>query len=432
MNYDIWYNIGIHLDYDTLLMMGQINHQFANIYTNNYFWLLKCQNDFLIKEEKFDEIVSQVKSGKETYLFWAGINGIPLIGAERYGNLTKLTIAAGASGNNRLIEHYHNLLPEEIFRPLAEHNNSLMLNKLLNKEEEFYHRNWTSAFVGALIANRKELINTLGHEKVDYNKINFACAAITGNSLSNLILVTNIYTIDLTNARLLYKACVVGNKDIINYLLDNGSTNYNSGLEGAAYRGDLELISLMLKLGATNVNGAMIEAAESGHIDIVLDMLNRGAEDLNEALIMSAEYGKLEMVKMLISLGADNYTKALEEAAWCGHLLIVKYLLSKTDNLKEALKLAIRHGHYHVVDLLLEEIGPLSRRMMAKLLRLAVQRGHLLICLQLINLGADPLNTELISEAISHNQFMVINREANYLPYVYNLKSSFGKYLSST
>lgn len=433
MYHDIWYNIGTHLDYDTLLILPQINHQLIYVYNSNYFWLLKCQKDFTIKEEKFDEIVDQLKSGRETYLFWAGINDIPLRGAERYGNLSKLTVSAAASGDNCLIEYYHNLLPYEIFHTLGEYNNGPMINKLLNREDKFHYHNLLRVLRGALMANHEELIKILAPEELYSDVVHLVHPAIVSNNLSNLMFLINKYQIDLTNKHFLYEACAAGNREIINYLLENGATDYDYGLLGAAYRGDRELINLMIRLGATDVNGAMEEASQCGHVDIVLDMIKRGATDVDKALAAAATGGKLEIVKMLIDWGATNYTEALEDAAENGHLSTVKYLLSKPTSLTKALNLSVGNGNIDVFTLLMAHVGPLCREVLANLLKISVKNGHLLICRHLINLGADPLNPSLICLATSHNQLNIIieliNHGANYLPVVDKLKSQFRKYL---
>ena len=46
MNYDIWYIVGLHLDYDSLGKLFPTNRKIAALSYSSYFWLLKSKERF--------------------------------------------------------------------------------------------------------------------------------------------------------------------------------------------------------------------------------------------------------------------------------------------------------------------------------------------------------------------------------------------------
>lgn len=61
MDYDIWYIIGLHLDYDSLGKLFCTNRKMSSLSYSNYFWLLKSKKDFLVSELDYDKLLKKLK-----------------------------------------------------------------------------------------------------------------------------------------------------------------------------------------------------------------------------------------------------------------------------------------------------------------------------------------------------------------------------------
>ena len=52
----------------------------------------------------------------------------------------------------------------------------------------------------------------------------------------------------------LYEACKIGNKEIVEMMIEKGADNWNQGLYGACEGGNKEIIEMMIEKGANNLN----------------------------------------------------------------------------------------------------------------------------------------------------------------------------------
>ncbi len=216
MNQGIWYNIGIHLDYETLIILC----------SSNYFWIKKCQNDFKINEVEVDSIISYLGTARETYIYYAGINNIPLIGTEKYGRLGNLIVAAINIGDDHIIEYFYKFHPRSyLIKYMAIKGKDDLIFSLHKKypvDEDLY-----TAMQGAIIGNQRHLIAQLAKMTISTDVLNYV-AAETGN-LSLYRYVAEIHPPNYyKSGGILVSACRSQNHYMISYVLAMGDRKTDS------------------------------------------------------------------------------------------------------------------------------------------------------------------------------------------------------------
>lgn len=428
MNYDIWYNIGIHLDYISVINLFQINLRLNEICRSNHFWSLKVKNDFDTKEKEFSETITEVGKAKEAYIFWAGINGVPIPGAEKYGNLDNLLDKVTKTNNNKLIEYFGRLDQSPLMlENLGKNNNQEMIFKLYNSLYIKY------AMIGAMKGEHWDLVKKLAEENFTSLELRdiFRTAVGTGNITLFEYLSTKYYRNSDHDSKLLYYACANNKTYMIIYLLGKGIRNFDDGLAGAAKAGNYDLINTMLGLGATNVNRAMICAAQGGHLDVVLDMVTRGATHRNDLLQAAVTIGNLSIAQKAIDLGAKNYSDALLDAVDNDQLEMVEFLLPKITVDNETIKMAARRGNSRIFNMVKHNINSAYYQ---DILQSAIGGGNLLIVRELIRLGANPLDPELMDMATDYHQLNsileLVRQGADYQVWIDKMQPGFLRYLS--
>lgn len=154
-------------------------------------------------------------------------------------------------------------------------------------------------------------------------------------------------------SRLLFFACRMGRKDIVEFLLQN-SVDTNSAVAGrypiieASSRNDEAIVKLLLDHGAEpNVkddegNTATIAAASFGGVEVIRLLLKAGANldaknvQGGSAFLAACTMGKAHIVNELLSLGVDPLTKNDQEqnglmlASLYGHKSMIQLLLKRT------------------------------------------------------------------------------------------------------
>lgn len=156
----------------------------------------------------------------------------------------------------------------------------------------------------------------------------------------------------------LYFACVAGNIDVIEKLLELGAETEVSTLIGctplmwACTQGNVDVVDRLLKGGAKvnacSVDGstAFLWACEGGQLGIIDRMVIYGA-DIHRSnkhgvspLLTAVRQGHVEAVDRLLSLGCDvnscdlNHETVLMHACMMGKVEIVKLLLGSSPDLK--------------------------------------------------------------------------------------------------
>ena len=77
----------------------------------------------------------------------------------------------------------------------------------------------------------------------------------------------------------LLEACKIGNKEIVELMIEKGADNWNYGLFGACEGGNKEIVELIIGKGANNWNCGLKGACEGGNKEIIELMIEKGAED---------------------------------------------------------------------------------------------------------------------------------------------------------
>ena len=200
---------------------------------------------------------------------------------------------------------------------------------------------------------------------------------------SLILLITNY-----SRAMDLIKASISGNRDLVQKLLDDPTTDPNvqneqgdTALIWAVITGNVDVVNQLLAHEKTNPNiqdkdgltSLMAAAAYHGHIDIVEQLLENDKTDPNvqsqdgtTALMIAANNGRELVVEKLLAHGADpnindddEYTPLIF-AATKGYSRLAEQLLAhgadpnrKINTGLTALMLASGKGHIDIVDLLL-------------------------------------------------------------------------------
>ena len=104
----------------------------------------------------------------------------------------------------------------------------------------------------------------------------------------------------------LYEACKIGNKEIVELMIEKGANDWNKGLYGACEGGNKEIIELMIEKGADDWNYGLIGACRGGYKEIVGLMIEKGADNLNEGLQIACIGGYKEIAKIMKQKGGNN------------------------------------------------------------------------------------------------------------------------------
>lgn len=406
---DIYYHIGLNLNYDTIIRLCATSKRFENLCTNPLFWKLKSLKDFAITSDEFDkanrEIFTNAKinlSERETYISFAGDRNIAISGAERYGDISELTEAAAIKlvteandeyekiKNLSLVIKYFNISNNyAIFKIFGQYQRSDLIKKFIRlagnlsdldddydseDDDDMQSRDkqndQTSAVVSLAIQGAAqrgnnefillmikliEILNFLNVTNYFPKYWESAKIAITNNHLS---------TVKLLAAKsqsygdiLIKEAARLGYTEIIDFLLTDRNDLYGRVLEGAALGGHWNIVLQMINKGATNFNKGLKMAAKGGHKNIMIEMINRGATDFAGALTGAAGEGHLDIVLDLINRGANNLNDGLTAASGKGHLNIVLQLIERgADAFLPALIDAAENGHVDIVKYLIDRV----------------------------------------------------------------------------
>ena len=167
---------------------------------------------------------------------------------------------------------------------------------------------------------------------------------------------------DAAGVTALMKATQTGHYDIVAFLLKSGAEINATDSKGsttlvyAAKYGHNDILQLLLSQPwpqagcslATSGREALVVAAKEGHLDVLETLINHPSVDVNEpcglsnevALCAAASHGQLGSCQILIKGGAD---------------------VNAVINDKSPLFIAVKEGHYGIVDLLLNQGADVSK-----------------------------------------------------------------------
>lgn len=112
------------------------------------------------------------------------------------------------------------------------------------------------------------------------------------------------------------------NEDMINFLINNGATNFNFGLETAISSGYMLSFQKFIELqlpAEQNItafyNKLLLDTVKAGEIDMIKYLIEKGANNLNNALFTAIMKNNDELIHYLISIGANDWSHAHSYAA---------------------------------------------------------------------------------------------------------------------
>ena len=364
---DIDYFIGFNLDYNQIVIFGQVNKRYSQLLDSPIFWESKAIKDFGTLPDVMAEIYPLVSREKyiperEAYLKLAGENGIPLPYTEKYGKIFELAMSAATlivktkSRDITLLNRFMQLeFAHHVFQIFGEYNRKDLLDKFIDEYSTFKIIISGEALLGAVAGAHFDLIKSLVTSGLCNNQeaLNLAIRNKNSKLIKYLIQQPGI---SLNNA--LYHAAYTGDNKLVNFIISRGANHYNCGLHGAIKGNSRKIMDLMISLGADDFDGGLFEAASSGNLDLIKYMMERGGSSYNASLVEAAAKGNLMVIKFLVDHGADKLNAALESAVTGKNqeeqLLIVKYLVSQgANNLNRGLIYAGGSQNRKIVDFLI-------------------------------------------------------------------------------
>lgn len=382
---DIIFRLNLCMDYLTLISFYCTSEKYYRLCGDRNFWLSKSIYDFPVTGEEFAEIYQITEKGQNAYLWLAGRYGKPLPGAERYGNLKNLAIAATQTNNISLIQYFFTLSqePKMIFY-LAKQNRSDIIYRLPIYQRTPIH---DEMLFGAAEGGHLDLIDKIIYQ---VNPVSIPVAieyAVKGGNLSvieYLYPMVNQYGERHIPNRLLAIAAKCKYSSILDYALKLGANDYSAAviaasrvqdlpiinrlialgniprdaalhyqLMGASSGGYKEWVSELIDQGAVHLNQAMVRASEGHHLDIVEDLIHRGGTYFTASL----RYGidDMRITKLLLSYGAEVDYDIMYKAAYGGNSKIFNlvYSVYKGGFMNDILSLAAECGHLDIVHYLI-------------------------------------------------------------------------------
>jgi hypothetical protein len=125
-----------------------------------------------------------------------------------------------------------------------------------------------------------------------------------------------------------------GHKDLVDFFIGKGATDWEVGMYGAAMGGHKDLVDFFIEKGASAWNWSMEVAAEGGHKDLVEFFIGKGASAWIWGMRWAAKGCYKDLVDFFIEKGATNWNWGMEAAAEGGHTDLVEFFRSKTKDEK--------------------------------------------------------------------------------------------------
>ena len=123
------------------------------------------------------------------------------------------------------------------------------------------------------------------------------------------------------------KACQLGSKYIINYLIEKGVNDWNIGMCCSARNGHRDLVNFFIEKGsgsgAYDLTNGMFNAASGGHKELVDFFIEKvagsDANYWNKGMFGAARGGHKDLVDFFIEKGANHWDMGMYYAARYGH-----------------------------------------------------------------------------------------------------------------
>jgi len=127
----------------------------------------------------------------------------------------------------------------------------------------------------------------------------------------------------------LFGACMVGNIEIAQLMIEFGANDWNNALYGACLGGCIELVQLMLENGANKLGAALRAACENTNMSIIELLITKGADDWNGGLAGACGSGNMTNIELMVAKGATNWNNALYWACFGGKIQAIEFLITR-------------------------------------------------------------------------------------------------------
>ena len=471
MNYDLWYRIGLHLDYETLYNLFQTNIEITTLRYSNYFWLLKSRKDFSVPNSECDRLFKKLKTGKEVYLYFAGINGIPIVGSERYGDLRFLIRMAALSENNRFLTQFIDMKwDNKNLKILGKRNSSLISKLILNDMGQL------NVVLGAIRGNHLSLVKELIAKYPPIDSSHYYLLfqkAIRSENFEILDFLSRKYRSPYLNTNTESEHKFKADLDVkpmtsflgLPVLSSNSEHKFNTDLEVKAVTSYLSIPVLSADSiynsesdyesdsdcesesdyesksdcesesdyesksdcefdyddNGCPKDGSIIlfDACVTGNLEMVKYIMGKrkcGPQDYNSGLCGAAKAGNTQLMDLMFSLGAYDLYEAMIGAAKGHHLSIILDMYNQgCDDLSVALNYMFMGGNLETIEKLIE-LGADIYDINSKLL--SACWGNNLPVIRYLMSKINQASLVFLSRLINSRQFLSIDILNTILEYI--------------
>lgn len=210
---------------------------------------------------------------------------------------------------------------------------------------------------------------------------------------------------------MLQRACFIGSKKYAQLAIDIGANNLNFGLNGACLGNQKNLVEFLIDRGVDDFNWGLAGASSNGHLQLAKFLIEKSESilDVNWALFRACGGGHADVVEFLIEKGANDLKSGMNIALEKCRVSIAKLMIEKGARVScLAMQYACRGGSLDCIQLLFDRNFDTPVIAMANIgLKEACRRGFLHIVKNLIERGADDLNSAL-ENACGYNQQNIV------------------------
>ena len=155
------------------------------------------------------------------------------------------------------------------------------------------------------------------------------------------------------------KACLIGNREMINTLIGHKSINYRTGLRNACFGEHIDLVRFFLEHISYIADMGLLYVASARCNTVILQMLiSRGANDFNDAMHVACSMGYMDIIILLLPYcDVRIIDNAIHISAGYGHLDIVKVLLPRCTNIVDVFEYACVNRKINIVEYLLPMVS---------------------------------------------------------------------------
>lgn len=211
---------------------------------------------------------------------------------------------------------------------------------------------------------------------------------------------TNILDIEIeyNSRKAFYTICHLGDRDLVDYIIDRGVVLWASGLEGACAGGHTDLVYFMIEKIIKTYNESLVYRAFSDCSDPKqLGEWDKPLADYWDAGLTGAcRGGHKQLAKLMIGLGATDRTTGIISACIGNQKEMIEFMLSLNLDLDVGLYGACYSGNMDLVELMIKKGAGNYNRGLCGLLHSGRNYNEAIYKLMIDNGASEwPLDTKL-------------------------------------